>query len=170
MLHFKREYINRLSRGIKKTKLEPTFDAVSTTDSVVASDINSEHILEVVDKISSGCTNLTKEEWNSTFDLRQKDIKETINAKSVVAFFKKWPVYKNNQFYIYWDYKMLYNTNGDLLSTQWERFFIKTVPYLNANLKDKKSKLIAKQLYERIELLNTDKDGKLQFTSIIFVL
>ena len=164
--------MNRQKGGLKKLKLEPSFDAVSTADSVVPtrSETSTEHILEIVEKISSNCANITKEEWNTTFDLRQKDIKETISAKSVVAFFKKWSVYKDSQIYIFWDYKMMYSTNGDLITTQWEKFFIKTVPYLITNLKDKNSKLIAKQLTERIELVNTDNDGQLQFTSIYFVL
>ena len=129
---------------------------------------NNENELEILEKISNACTNLSKSEWLETYNLRLKDIREIRCTRNAVDFFKKWALFKNSSIYVLWDFQKLAGSVENKLSEEWEKFYVVAPDYINENIKDRKIKAeMAKLLTE----LSTEKNSEyVQFTGKIFLL
>ena len=114
-------------------------------------DEDAEYIQEIMEKISNACSNLTKNEWLLTYNLRVKDISEIKSTKNTIYFFKKWALYKNSSVYVLWDFQKLAGSIEYDLSQNWKKFFDVSPKYIIENIKDRKIKNEISKLISSID-------------------
>ena len=168
-MHYKREYLNRQIRNTQTKKLKTDDEKKSENNTNENEEADAEAINEIMEKITNAHTNLSKNEWFQTYDLRVKDVSEIKTTRNAIGFFKKWSLFKNSSVYVLWDFQKLTGSYENNLSENWTKFFNIAPKYVNENTKDKKTKTEMTNLLMSLNKAgNLNNDEDCYFEGIIY--